>query len=98
VHWVIYDIPATITALPEHVPALETLSNGASQGVNDFGRVGYGGPCPPPGKPHRYFFRLYALDANPALSPSPRKSDLLRAIQGHILAEAQLIGTYQRNR
>jgi Raf kinase inhibitor-like YbhB/YbcL family protein len=98
VHWVIYDIPATITALPEHVPAIETLSNGARQGINDFGRVGYGGPCPPPGKPHRYFFRLYALDACPTLRSLPKKTDLLQAIRGHILAEAQLIGTYQRNR
>lgn len=98
VHWVIYDIPATVSTLPEHVPAIEKLPNGARQGVNDFGRVGYGGPCPPPGKPHRYFFRLYALDANPALNHSPRKSDLIQAIRGHILAEAQLIGTYQRNR
>jgi len=98
VHWVIYAIPATVSALPEHVAAIEKLPNGARQGVNDFGRVGYGGPCPPPGKPHRYFFRLYALDADPVLKTSPRKSDLLQAIRGHILAEAQLIGTYQRNR
>lgn len=98
VHWVIYDIPTTISALPEHVPAIEKLPNGTRQGVNDFGRVGYGGPCPPPGKPHRYFFRLYALDSIPTLNPLPRKPDLLQNIRGHTLAEAELIGTYQRNR
>ena len=98
VHWVIYGIPAAAAGLPEHVATVERLPNGALQGMNDFGQLGYGGPCPPPGKPHRYFFRLYALDvATLPLRPHPRKGDLLEAMQGHILAEVRLIGTYQRS-
>ena len=97
VHWVIYGIPAAAAGLPEHVATIERLPNGAQQGMNDFGKLGYGGPCPPPGKPHRYDFKLYALDiATLPLRPHPRKGDLLEAMQGHILAEARLIGTYQR--
>jgi hypothetical protein len=80
------------------VPATETLPNGAKQGLNDFRRVGYGGPCPPPGRPHRYFFKLYALDTELALKPRATKQDLVRAMAGHVLAEAQLMGTYQRAR
>ena len=98
VHWVIYGLPAATTALPEKIAPNETLPNGALQGVNDFRRVGYGGPCPPPGKPHRYFFKLYALDAGLPLRSRGTKADLLRAMQGHILAQAQLMGTYQRAR
>jgi Raf kinase inhibitor-like YbhB/YbcL family protein len=74
------------------------LSFGAKQGINDFKRVGYGGPCPPPGEPHRYYFKLYALDVNLALKPRATKQELLRAMDGHILAEAQLMGTYQRRK
>ena len=98
VHWVLYDLPITAADLAENVPALETLSSGAKQGINDFKRVGYGGPCPPPGKPHRYYFKLYALDAALLLKPGATKKELLRAMDGHILAEAQLSGTYQRKR
>ena len=98
VHWVIYGLPAATTALPEKIAPSETLPNGARQGVNDFRRVGYGGPCPPPGKPHRYFFKLYALDAELPRQSRASKADLLRAMQGHILAQAQLMGTYQRAR
>jgi Raf kinase inhibitor-like YbhB/YbcL family protein len=98
VHWVIYGLPATTRELPEMVAATETLPDGAKQGLNDFRRVGYGGPCPPPGRPHRYFFKLYALDAGLALNARASKPDLLRAMAGHILAEAQLMGTYQRAR
>ena len=97
VHWLIYGIPSTARGPAEHVAPTEKLSNGARQGLNGFGRIGYGGPCPPPGNPHRYFFRLYALDNDPTLRPHPGKADLLHAIQGHILAEAQLIGTYQHS-
>ncbi|MGC8743705.1 MAG: YbhB/YbcL family Raf kinase inhibitor-like protein [Verrucomicrobiia bacterium] len=96
VHWVIYDIPANITKLDENVPPKETLPNGAKQGINDFGNIGYGGPMPPPGKPHRYFFKLYALDTVLNLKPRASKQELLRAMQGHILAQAELMGTYQR--
>jgi hypothetical protein len=91
-------LPAATTALPEKIAPSETLPNGARQGVNDFRRVGYGGPCPPPGKPHRYFFKLYALDAELPRQPRASKADLLRAMQEHILAQAQLMGTYQRAR
>ncbi|HUJ43073.1 MAG TPA: YbhB/YbcL family Raf kinase inhibitor-like protein [Opitutaceae bacterium] len=98
VHWVVYGLPGTARELPEMVAATETLPNGAKQGLNDFRRVGYGGPCPPPGPPHRYFFKLYALDTELALKARATKQDLLRAMTGHILAEAQLMGTYQRAR
>ena len=96
VHWVLYDLPATITELQEKVPTTETISNGAKQGVNDFKRIGYGGPCPPRGGPHRYFFKIYALDAELNLKTKATKKDLVRAMEGHILAEGQLMGTYKK--
>lgn len=96
VHWVLCGLPAALRELPENVPAAEHLSNGGKQGRNDFRQIGYGGPMPPPGKPHRYFFRLYALDTAIALSPGFLKADLIKAMEGHILSEAQLMGTYQR--
>jgi hypothetical protein len=96
VHWVVYDLPPTAAGLAEGVPKSPELANGAQQGVNDFKRIGYGGPAPPPGKPHRYFFRLYALDTPPGLKPGLTKKDLLKAMDGHVLAEGQLVGTYQR--
>lgn len=96
VHWVLYDLPADTRELPEGVPAQETLPNGAKQGLNDFRRVGYGGPCPPPGPVHRYFFKLYALDGRTNLRPRATKQQLLDAVKGHILAEAQLVGRYKR--
>ncbi len=98
VHWVLYSLPITVSNLPESVPASETLSSGAKQGINDFRRVGYGGPCPPPGKAHRYYFKLYALDVELALKPRATKQELLRSMDGHILAEAQLMGTYKRKK
>jgi Raf kinase inhibitor-like YbhB/YbcL family protein len=96
VHWVLYNLPPRATGLPEGVPTAETLNNGARQGVNDFKRLGYGGPCPPPGGPHRYFFKLYAVAADVPLKPRATKAEVLRAIAGHVLAEGQLMGTYQR--
>ncbi len=96
VHWVLYGLPATATGLPEKVPARETLPDGSKQGLNDFRRVGHGGPCPPPGKPHRYYFKLYALDTDLSLAPRATKKDLLKAMEGHILAQGELMGTYQR--
>jgi Raf kinase inhibitor-like YbhB/YbcL family protein len=96
VHWVLYDIPATIRELHENVTKEKELSNGARQGRNDFRSIGYGGPCPPKGPAHRYCFKLYALDAKTGLRPGATKADLERAIGGHILAEATLIGRYQR--
>src|SRR5437660_8779490 len=96
VHWVLYDIPAGARELPEHVPGQEQLASGARQGRNDFGKIGYGGPCPPPGKPHRYFFKLYALDTKLNLKSGVTKAELERAMKSHILAQAELIGKYGR--
>jgi Raf kinase inhibitor-like YbhB/YbcL family protein len=96
VHWVLYDLPPATPGLAEGVPKSPELDGGGKQGVNDYKKIGYGGPCPPPGKPHRYFFKLYALEAKPALKPGLTKQELLKAIEGHVLAEGQLMGTYQR--
>ncbi len=96
VHWVIYGIPAGTMSLAEGVPADETVEGVALQGKNDFKRIGYGGPCPPPGKPHRYFFKLYALDTELDLKPGATKKDLEKAMKDHILARGQLMGTFQR--
>jgi Raf kinase inhibitor-like YbhB/YbcL family protein len=96
VHWVLYDLPANARELAEAVAKQEQLPNGARQGRNDFGKTGYGGPCPPPGKPHRYFFKLYALDAKPNLKAGATKADLERAMKGHILGQAELMGRYGR--
>ncbi len=94
VHWVVYDIPADVHALPEDA-ATHGLPSGSKQGLNDWKRTGYGGPCPPIGR-HRYFFKLYALDAALPDLGHPTKAQLLNAMQGHVLEEAQLIGTYQK--
>lgn len=96
VHWVLYDLPGTATGLDENRPKEQRLPGGGTQGVNDFKRIGYGGPCPPPGKPHRYFFKLYALDKTLELKPGATKQEVERAMQQHILAQGQLMGTYQR--
>ncbi len=96
VHWVLYDLPANTRELPEGIAKQEQLPSGARQGRNDFGRIGYGGPCPPPGKPHRYFFKLYARDAKLGLKARATKADLERAMKGHILAQGELIGKYDR--
>ena len=96
VHWVLFNLPSQARELEEGVPTTETLGNGARQGKNDFGNIGYGGPAPPKGKPHRYFFKLYALAATQDLAPGATKAQLEDAMKGHILAEGQLMGTYQR--
>jgi len=98
VHWVLYGLPATTSELPQKVPAAETLPSNAKQGMNDFKKTGYGGPEPPPGKPHRYYFKLYALDIEPPLKAGETKQDLLHAMKGHVLGEGQLMGTYQRKK
>lgn len=95
VHWVVYNIPPTVSELPEKVPASDTLADGTRQGINDFRKTGYGGPCPPGGT-HRYFFKLYALDALLPVEPGMTKAKLLKAMEGHILAEAQVTGKYKR--
>jgi Raf kinase inhibitor-like YbhB/YbcL family protein len=96
VHWVLYDLPAGTNALREDVAKTQYIAGNARQGINDFRRLGYGGPCPPPGNPHRYYFKIYALDRMLALQPGATKPDVENAMKGHILAEGQLMGTYQR--
>ena len=96
VHWVLYDLPSTISKLPEDVAKTPTLPDGSKQGITDFKRIGYGGPCPPPRDAHRYFFKLYALDKMLDLKPGLTKNDLLKAMESHVLAQGQLMGTYQR--
>ena len=94
VHWVVYNIPPVTTQLLEHMTSA-TLPAGTKEGVNDWGRTGYGGPCPPIGR-HRYFHKLYALDKVLDGLISPTKAALETAMQGHIIAHAQLIGTFQK--
>jgi len=100
VHWVLYDMDPAIHRLPEGVPAFELLGElgHARQGKNDFHRVGYGGPCPPPGKPHRYVFTVYALDTALGLKGGPTRAEVAGAMQGHVLAQAALTGMYGRAR
>lgn len=95
-HWVLYDLPPQTTSLSENVKKQEHLPTGAIQGRNDFRKIGYGGPCPPAGKAHRYFFKLYALDKKLDLKPGASKQEVERGMQGHILAQAELMGKYQR--
>lgn len=95
VHWVLYNIPATATELPEAVVA-SRLPAGTREGKNDWDRTGYGGPCPPIGR-HRYFHKLYALDTVLPDLDEPTKAKLLEAMQGHVLEKVELIGTYQKN-
>lgn len=95
-HWVLFNLPADSRELPEAVPTQPQLSSGALQGKNDFGKTGYGGPCPPPGRPHRYQFTLYALAQLLDLKSGASKQQILEAMQGHILGQGQLTGTYQR--
>ena len=90
VHWVLFDLPAGTSSLPENVSGLGT------DGLNSWRRLGYDGPCPPPGSPHRYFFKLYALDSGLGLKEGAAKADIEKAMQGHILAQGQLVGRYNR--
>jgi Raf kinase inhibitor-like YbhB/YbcL family protein len=96
VHWVVYNLPAGVAELHEAIPPDRELKGGGRQGKNDFRKIGYGGPCPPSGT-HRYFFKLYALDAELDLEPGATKADVLAAMEGRILAEARLIGKYKRS-
>lgn len=95
-HWLIWNIPAQSAGLPKGVAKDETLGDGARQGRNGFRLIGYGGPCPPPGKPHRYFFRVYALDAKINLSAGANRDELERSMKGHVLAQGELMGKYGR--
>jgi Raf kinase inhibitor-like YbhB/YbcL family protein len=94
VHWVLYNIPPTATGLPEAVEP-RALPAGTLEGRNDWGRTGYGGPCPPVGR-HRYFFKLYALDVTLPDLGQPDKARLERAMKGHVLAQQQIVGTYAK--
>ena len=94
-HWLLFNIPASVTELPEGVPAQAELPNGARHGKNSWGRKDYGGPCPPGGT-HRYFFKFYALDTLLDLKPGASKRELLNAMQGHILAQTELMGKFKR--
>ncbi|MCL7413792.1 MAG: YbhB/YbcL family Raf kinase inhibitor-like protein [ANME-2 cluster archaeon] len=96
VHWVIYNIPADSVGLPAAVPKDTSLNDGSTQGKNDFGKIGYNGPCPPPGKPHRFFFKVYALDTRLNLKSDVTRSQLESAMKGHILAQGNITGKYQR--
>lgn len=96
VHWVLFDLPPATRGLAQNLPKQAQLSDGSRQGRNDFGKIGYGGPCPPPGKSHRYFFKLYALDSKLNLTSDATKKDVERAMQGHILAHSEWVGRYGR--
>jgi Raf kinase inhibitor-like YbhB/YbcL family protein len=96
VHWVLYNLPAEARALPEAVPPDAELSDGSRQGKNGWGNLGYGGPCPPGGSTHRYFFKLYALDTVLDLEAGASKKQVLQAMEGHILAQTEVMGVYSR--
>ncbi len=95
-HWLIWNIPAQSTGMPKSVPTNETLADGARQGRNDFQRIGYSGPCPPAGKPHRYFFRLYALNDKLDLRAGANRYELEEAMKGGVLAQGELMARYGR--
>ncbi len=94
VHWVVYNIPADVKGLPEGASA-DILPAGAEEGLNDWNNIGYGGPCPPVGR-HRYFFKLFAIDTVLKNLDTPTKAELETAVQGHVIAQAELIGTYKK--
>ena len=95
-HWVLWNLPAESRELGENVAKTGQLPDGSRQGPNDFRKAGYNGPCPPPGKPHRYYFKIFALDAKLDLKGSAGKRELEAAMKGHILAQAEWMGRYGR--
>ncbi len=95
-HWTMWNIPASSRSLAEGVARNARLQGGSEQGMNDFHKTGYNGPCPPPGKPHRYYFKLYALDATLRLKAGATRKDLEAAMKGHILEQAEWMGRYGR--
>ena len=95
-HWTLWNLPASAGGLPEGVRKEAQLPDGTQQGMNDFHKVGYNGPCPPAGKPHRYYFKLFALDAKLDLKSGAGKPELERAMKGHILAQAEWMGRFKR--
>jgi hypothetical protein len=96
VHWVVYDLPATVSGLAQDQPRSAALPGGGHQGRNSWSRLGWNGPSPPPGRPHRYFFKLYALGAPLGLEPGASAGQVEAAMKGKVLAEAELMGTYGR--
>ncbi len=97
VHWIIYNIPPNSNGLPENIKGLDKLPDGTMQGKNSWGKIGYGGPCPPSGV-HRYFFKIYALDKVLDLKPGATKEELLKEMKGHILSEGQFYAKYSRKK
>lgn len=95
VHWVVYNLPADNIGMVENLPATENLKAGGFQGKNDFGKIGYGGPCPPSGT-HRYFFKIYALDSELPLKAGATKAEVEKAMEGHVVSQGQLMGTYRK--
>lgn len=95
-HWVLFNIPSTTRQLPEAIPSTNQLSDGSLQGKNDFGKIGYGGPCPPPGSSHQYRFTVYGLDRMLDLKAGASKKQVLEATEGSILGQGQLTGSFQR--
>jgi Raf kinase inhibitor-like YbhB/YbcL family protein len=95
-HWVLFDLPPDLRGLDAGVPTVGELPNGARQGRNDFGRLGYGGPCPPPDAAHRYDFELYALDVPVGLGAGATRAEVEAAMQGHVAGQARLVGRYAR--
>lgn len=96
-HWVLYNLPADMTSLPEAYPTSDEPSSGGTQGRNDFGSMGYGGPCPPQGSEHRYYFRLYALNRQLDIPAGATRAQILDRIQPHIIDRTELSGTYSRS-
>ena len=97
-HWILFNLPPTIMNIPEGLPAIRNLANMERHGNNDFKQLGYGGPCPPPGATHRYVFKFYALDNAPNLEIGATRAEILAAVEGHVLASAELTGRYERRR
>jgi Raf kinase inhibitor-like YbhB/YbcL family protein len=95
-HWTLWNLPPSARGLPEGMSKEARLPDGSQQGLNDFRKTGYNGPCPPAGKPHRYYFRLFAVDSKLDLKPGDGKSELEAAIKGHILAQSELMGRFAR--
>ena len=95
-HWVLWNLPASAKGLAEGVSKTATLQDGSQQGINDFRKTGYNGPCPPVGKPHRYYFKLFALDAKLRLQAEAGKRELEASMKGHILGQAEWMGHYKR--
>jgi Raf kinase inhibitor-like YbhB/YbcL family protein len=96
VHWLVFDMPPNLNGLLEGIAKTPTVAGIGTQGITDFRKPGYGGPCPPKGKPHRYFFRLYALDSPLNLPAETKRAEVDKAMQGHILSTGQLMGIYGR--